>query len=293
LPANSQEIGSDMLSNLVRKALFREDEFASALALAPFRSFPAWQSSLSTWDKDFRGLRLSEIHQVYQRFFRPENVTVVIAGAFPAGEATKAFTERFEDWRPVTVRRVYETKPQELYKSHPTPTVGLWADMTGVPYPHLELASIALGLGKHGAAFRIIRNQLGLSYRQEGVIAPGPGGLRLGVVYQRSSSEGAESALAAIAKDIETWNQATLDRARATISALDALGMSYSSVYLDPSSPIAGTNADRAYWSAYATTNSLPKDRKAVLGAMATVSLEQLKILAKRWASEAKIEITR
>ncbi|MEQ1936138.1 MAG: hypothetical protein ABL962_19965, partial [Fimbriimonadaceae bacterium] len=36
LPANSQEIGSDMLSNLVRKALFREDEFASALAWRRF-----------------------------------------------------------------------------------------------------------------------------------------------------------------------------------------------------------------------------------------------------------------
>ncbi len=287
LPANSEDVGADMVSNLLRNALFREDEFASALALAPFRSYPAWPSALGNGERDFRSLRLSELRQVYQRLFRPENVTVAVGGVFTSG----AFLRKFADWAPAPARAINPGKPQELYKSHPVNTVALWADLGDVPYPQLELTAIALGLGKDGAAFRVVRNQLGQSYRQEGVVSPGPAGLRLGVVYQ-SSAPDAPAALAALAKDIETWSDLTLKRAQATIKALDALGMGYSSVYLDPAGPLTSSLPDRCYWAAYAAAHKLPQDRKLVLTAMGSVSLDQLKSTAKRWASEAKIVIT-
>ncbi|MEQ1823573.1 MAG: hypothetical protein ABL949_13765 [Fimbriimonadaceae bacterium] len=293
LPPRSLDVASDLVSNLVRGALFRDEDCLATLALAPFKSFPAWQSSLSNWSVDYRNLRLAEVRQVYERYFRPENLCVAVSGPFGVGEVIQEFEQRFQDWKPAAVRRIYEGKSQELYKSQAINTIGLWADISGVPFAQLELVSIALGLGKDGAAFRVIRNELGQSYRQEGVVAPGPKGLRLGVVYQSTSSDGGVAALAALAKDIEAWNQATLTRSIATISALSSLGMTYSSIYLDPSLPLTATPADQAYWTAYATANKLPVDRRAILAAMSTVTLDQLKTLAKRWASEAKIEVNK
>ncbi len=290
VPRGNLRLSSEILRDLLDKAYLREEAITKTLDSTPYRRRSSWEQMLSPWRSDFTEMKRADVMRVYRRVFRPENTTVCVSGDFLKGEGLSEFAQRFDGWAPEDAgrRRIIEGKPGQLVPSRQTATSSLTAEMTAPPQV-LMLTAFTLGVGKGGAAFRVVREAERISYRQEAVLAPSEKGWRFGLLFPHSGEFDKSKLVAALKKDIDGWDEATLERARGMVAATMDLNLGALPVYLDPRRPLQMRLEDETYWLAYCQSKKMPAmPYDGLRTGMNGVSLAMVKDLALDWISNAQ-----
>lgn len=289
MPAANLSLGSDMLEELLNSAYLKEDKLKSIAENIAFRRVTPWERMLSPWQPDYGDIRRDEVLRVYRRVFRPENTTVAVGGDIQKGQGEKEFRDRFQDWKPEDPgrRRIPEGKPSPSPAFRGTAITSLSAEIVRSP-AELLLAAYALGVGKGGAAFRVVREGLSLSYRQEALLLPGDKSLRLALIFQHSGEPDVAKVKSALKDDINGWTEATLERAKGMMAASFDLRAGGLPIYLNPRGPLSLSLEDRTYWLAYTGMKlGSPNEIDATRRLADSVDLKSLKELCLEWLSSS------
>lgn len=290
LPPGNLAISSDILEELLDKAYLNDEKLKKIAEETPFLRMGPWEQTFSAWRPDFSELKRDDILRVYRRVFRPEQTTVAVSGDFAKGEGEKEFTERFSDWKPENPgrRRILEGKPGPAPQVRGTALTSIGADVTAAP-AELLLAAYALGVGKGAAAFRVVREELRLSYRQEALLIPAEKGWRLALMFQHTGEIDKAKLKEALKKDIEGWTPETLDRAKGMMSASFDFDLGGLPICLNPRGPLTLSLEDRTYWQAYiAMKTGTALDIETMRLAARELSLQSLKATALAWVDAAQ-----
>jgi hypothetical protein len=156
------------------------------------------------------------------------------------------------------------------------------------------LAVFALGVGKEASMHRVLRERLGLSYFQGAVLWPTKDGWApCFVMVRRTRNDEAKHATEMkdlLAKDVESWSEASLVRAQAMAVASFERNLSISPMWLDATGPRGLSLEDRCAWRGYLEMAGSGALREEVLvGAMKNVDLDQLKSAAKALLEECNV----
>jgi len=288
MPPANLSIASDVLEELLDKAYLQTEKVQTLAEELPFRRTGYWEASFTSWRPDFSKLRHDEVLRVYRRVFQPSRTTIAITGSFAKGTAEKIFTDRFASWNPEDPgrRRILEgAEPKR--QTPPGPTVTHLSAEMDRPLPDIFLCAYALGYGKGSSAFRVVREELRHSYRQEAFISPHPSGWRLSLVFPHSGAIDRSKVIPALKKDIEAWDDATLARAKGMMAGTFDLSFGGLPIMLNPAGVIGTNLDDRTYWRAYAASKGgTPGDLDALRDAAAQVDLEGLKATAMAWVEK-------
>ena len=139
--------------------------------------------------------------------------------------------------------------------------------------------------------FRVLREDLGLSYMQSAVLWPTKNGWAPSFIMVRATEEGegkyATLMRDALMKDIETWDETSLKRAQAMAAAAFNRSLSFSPIWLGPDGPMEPTIFDRCAWRGYLEMVGSGTLREEIMvDAMNNVDLDQLKKEAKAMLEE-------
>jgi predicted Zn-dependent peptidase len=233
----------------------------------------------------------SKAREVYERVFRPERVTLSVAGKFTPGAVAAAWKSRMAAWQPprfALAREDYSMSTVYTRNLSGVTTIDIASPL--VPksadlYPRL-LALFALGSGKGGSLFEVVRQQLGLSYRQEGILSPTRDGLETRLLIAASPVENEDERIAKIKaellKDIETWTETDRKRAIGMASAASIEGTERGPFYFSGNTPIASDLSGRALLGAYWQMKvGVDWDGALLLANLRDVPLTELKEAAK------------
>lgn len=162
------------------------------------------------------------IKALHQKVYIPTNVSLCFGGDISAEEVLPLVAGEWKEelWGQKFAYRQRFTKAKEWTRPNAQATLvslnsGAYTATTDID---LALAtSMVLGLGKGGAVFRVLRSQVGLSYRQETYLWPDERGFRLRSAFatlpKDNESTLPDQAKQALLTDVESWTQEDLDRA--------------------------------------------------------------------------------
>ncbi len=283
LPRSQISHGLALMESLLRNASLRDEDLTRPLATGD-----PWQIALHPLTFPTVRLNPERVREVYARVFRPENITLAIGGNFDAGAPTAAWQARMAKWQlpaPQRPRRDYSQAAlfTENFGGVQTMDVASKLDpQSGDFYPRL-LAIFALGGGKGSSLFRVVRQGLGLSYRQEALLSPTPNALESRLLIEAASSErDLEQVKRALQKDVDAWHESTRLRALGMAEAVLLRGNEFSPFYLSGNAPIVsdiqGATLLAGYWHMKAGQPWMPDQ---VLAKLKSVSLADLKAAAR------------
>lgn len=245
----------------------------------------AWAVALQPWAPQ-RPPRASEIAELYQKIFRPENLVLAVGGRFLDGAAQRGWSTKMDAWQPPRLmpRSPYLDSPKALDKNG---TAVSSIELTGPVFGGSDaalstrfLSLVALGAGKGSSLFRTTRQKQGISYRQEALMYPSPDGwqprLILLTLAGADLKKTAEDVRAGLIEDVKGWTDADRLRALGMADAILNRGVE--------SSPFGWMGAIdssldnrtflRAYWRMKTGTEW---DPEALMRQMRMVTLEDLR----------------
>lgn len=302
VPPGQLAMGISVLDSIMRRASLSDESIAAALTSIPYRFHSYWWEALNPWRPEFARLSRQQILALYKRVFNPERTMVVVGGAIVPGEAVAAWAKRLEGWQ---AERLPSYRPSLTPKLNGTRRRSITTiDFSGPPFstsdhlPAQLLAAIALGSGKGSSGFRVWRDGMGVSYRQEAVVWPDPKGLRLrliaAMIPAQDADKTAENMRKAITEDVDKWNFESLERANGMAEAILLHGSPLSPLYLGADSPMSGSLEDRTFLAGYwQLKTGTVFDARRLLTSMRAVSLEDLQKTAKAFIDTAAPIIVR
>ena len=139
---------------------------------------------------------------------------------------------------------------------------------------------------------RVLRDQLGLSYRQEAVVWPSKKGWTPRFIFARTGNDilVGGTAREALVKDVETWDESTLSRARAmAISSMEGSNP-LSPLWIGLNGAMGADLEDRCAWAGITTMMSGSTiEQVTVTGLLSAVTLDELKAAAKKMLDGAMV----
>jgi hypothetical protein len=258
----------------------------------------AWLAALRPFVRN--APKPSEVQDLYRALFRPENMTVAIGGPIVSGQAQEDWQRRVDQW-PRTKAQIATLgqTPQRPLERNPggLDSIELYGPTFGSADAALStrtLALIALGSGKGSSLFRIGRQKLGLSYRQEALLYPVSEGWQprlLQVMRPTGDLAGkAETLRKALLDDVDHWTDTNLRRALGMADAIFTRGVNFSPFSFGPSGSIDASLESRTFQNAYwqLKTNTT-WDASAFLRLMRDVKLDDLRSTAKAILTQAQV----
>lgn len=293
--------GVRMMAAIVRTARITPEKVGELLETEPYKTRSIWSRALDSAPRAWTQLKHADVETMRLLVMRPENVTVAVGGPIVPVAAQIVWTEATEDWqvskRPRPLRPVRDSVAPPSQRSGETAVI----EFAGREWHRGEdsaprlLSLVALGSGKGSSLFRIAREQMGASYRQEAALYPSQGGLVPRLLIQ-AKADGVEQETAtaiktAILKDIESWNDATLARAVGHAKASLGGGL-MNPFYLHANTTIGPGFEDEvfmaAYWNAKTGGTWNPA---AIAEQFETVTVEQLRSTARSFLDAAELVI--
>lgn len=285
VPPANLNAGLGLLDGICRRSVLDDDAIESADASLANRAVEPWYDALNPWPDDGKPATPAEVRRLYRELFKPSTVTVGVGGRLALGQAEDQWQKRIADWTPEKPPYSFEAASgPAVAVDLPAPVIRLAAPVISPGDPNLSrrlLAMIALGSGKGAAMFRVVRQRLAFSYRQEAVLMPVSGGWKPVLAF--ASTEPSPAAMAEKAKlelvaDVKAWTEADRARALGMAQAILLRGVPFSPLYFTPNGPpedsLAGRTFLTTYW--FAKTGKAV-DAPQLLAAMRDVSLEDLR----------------
>jgi hypothetical protein len=302
-PRGQHELAATLLQELVQRGRFEEEAVKRALIELPFRTRGFWEEALRPVEWSAPKLTRDDVVELYQTVFRPDRLTVVIRGGFEPGAAQKAVLDRLQDWQAAQVRRRLNDPGSEREVETRSAAITT-ISFDGPPvragsseFPARLLATLALGVGHGGGISHVAREGHGMSYRQEALLWPAPGGLRTRLIVAKRAAENDHGAAELVRGDlvdaVQHWNASDLQRAKGLARGILLLDLPISPFYLGAERPLlAGRALDgtelAAVW--YALLGQ-PLEPARLVESMEQVTLEELQQAARDTLAQARVKV--
>ncbi|HSI73978.1 MAG TPA: hypothetical protein VK934_12445, partial [Fimbriimonas sp.] len=240
--------GLSLMSSLVQAPLLKQEDFGG-------RPIPPdiWGSALRPHFYNRSNATREEVVKVYEQVFRPEHVTLAVGGPLKEGAVSEEWSKRVAAWQPPRMRRYIEDLSPKAFAFSQNATVEA-IDFSSAAPPNLLprlLALFALGSGKGSSLFRVVRQQLGLSYRSEAVLSPTETGFNTRLVILAEPGASSERIREALLKDINTWKEPERVRALGMAQAVIERENGFSPFYLSGLEPIVSDFEGRVFMAGY------------------------------------------
>jgi len=303
VPKTDLAMAGLIIESVCRRATLSEDAFKSALDDLSSRESSYWAEALDPRIPRFDRIKQSNVAALYAHLFRPENIWIAVGGGFQPGDAIKDLADRFADWNPGVDHypRFHPVGDPKLLdvRTRPITTVELSSPDCRVDSPSFAVdlvAASAMAVGKGSAVFRVAREAMGLSYKQDAFLWPSAGGLRLRTIVTFSSHKGEENVLSTLRdglmKQVSAWTTADLDRAKAMLRASMVDGIVAGPICLSMERPLGAGLADRTtlagYWRMKCGASF---DETKLLESADAVTLDQLKATATELLTKANASV--
>ncbi|HEY3780603.1 MAG TPA: insulinase family protein [Fimbriimonadaceae bacterium] len=302
VPKGRMDLGGEILGDLLENPRFQQDALDAEIQTASTRPHSYWAEALSPFSLNYKKITRNEVLNFYHRTFIPSATTVAIGGNFSAWEGQQAIDKYFVDWQnpkpPPRYLHKVEDPPAPLLGRHtfPITTVELYGPeftVSDAEFPAQILVATALGSGKWSSMHRILREKLGLSYVQQAVISPTPGGFQMHLIMLTSpfSDEVGliESMRSALLEDVKTWDESTRQRALGMAQGYLLNGAPMSPLFLDGSSTVGYSLEDQTFLQGYWHEKAKQGwDSKKLLDLMSKTSLDDMRKMAQNMLTGAQ-----
>lgn len=211
-----------LMDSILRRSILKSDSIRKSLTSPVPEPSSGWLLAENPWKANLKALQERDVRDFWSQVCRPENVTFCVGGRQP-GDLLPTARDRFADWKPAPIRRTVapQIKPLMplLQTTHPLNYIVFEGPLMPIARESASaamLSGFALGVGKGSTHFRVVREDLGQSYIVYGGIWPEKGGFRYRAFSWHAgqwNQEKAEAIRSGLQKDVEGWNQQTLDRA--------------------------------------------------------------------------------
>ena len=288
LPKAGLSLAVQLLYSVMSAPTLKDEDLAETIESLTLEEPSPWISAMVGLSYDYSAIRKGDVERIWQRAFRPENISFVVGGGITPGTGQKEIDTRFSRLKvvrdPGTL--IADGRPSPVLSTAGEVStfslIGRTITPASVASAAKLLAVYALGVGKDSAMHRVIRDDLGLSYMQTAILWPTAEGWSPYLIMVRKS-ENEEAKFAtdmkdALMKDVETWTDGTVSRAQAMARASFTRRLISSPVWLDSSGPMSQSLIDRCSWRGYLEMVGSGALREELLvDAMENVDLDQLK----------------
>lgn len=293
VPPENWRAGVGLMEALVQRSRLtlperprvRSNVTAWDAALAPYRHAPS--------------ARLGDVQRLYRGLFRRENVILAVGGAIEPGQIEEEWQKRADQWPRVRNAGIGDFGPEPAaLAANPggLSSVELYGPSFGSADAALStrtLALIALGAGKGASLFRVAREKLALSYRQEALLYPAREGwqprLLLVTKSRADLPKKAEALRQGLMADVKEWSEADLQRAKGMADAIFLRGVDFSPFAFAQPGAFDTALESQTFFNAYwRWKTGLNWDPDAFLRQMKSVTLADLKETATSMLTAAK-----
>lgn len=285
-PPSGLDVAAHIATSLVRRPKLRETDLAASIARRQSQR-DAWSAWAEPRVPDWSRLDRRTLEETLGAAFQPDRMFVCVGGAVKPGEGIAEVTKQFARGTGIPAARLRPGDPPRIDAKIPG-QVSLY-EWTGPTlrasepgFIHRLAALIALGVGKQSAITRILREDMGLTYRQELVLWPTAQGWRPRLIAWRAGAENPvtemEAASNAMKADVDEWNEATLQRAKAMLrTALVGEGL-FQPFWIGPNEVLGSSVEDRtAFWALAAMAGGERLTPEFIGAALDSLDLERLK----------------
>ena len=280
-------VGVRILASMLMSARLDEEAAARVVEAESLRALPGWLSIMDDQLRNYSIVKPNDLRELYALIMRPENVTVAVGGQLEPGVAGRAWVDATSAWKPLRVRPLtvgWDGKMRSSKGPKYAALVGPEWD-AGTQFAPKLLAMVALGSGKGSSLFRVVRERMALSYRQDALLWPTSGGWRANLILGLQPMSGNAEYLAKLGEiketllsDVSAWSEADLQRAQGYATALVTRGGEASPLFFRYAGPftsdVYGQTMMAAYWK---MKTGSEWDAQALSEAFTNVSLEQLR----------------
>ncbi len=258
-----QDFASGLIvaKSMIEEATLSDDAVKAAIESLSYAKTSYWTRALLPEAADYDGIKSFDVRLLYYQLFKPERLSIAVSGPFQPDQARDYWVKLYEDWHQKSVRRLVPGVGAEkglIQASDPVTTIELAGpEFTGSDpkLPAKLLAIYALGAGKDSALWRVVRERLRMSYRQEAFLWPTADGFRARIVIavKPSDQEGtfAQAAQSALLEDVASWTDANRSRASALAQSVYLRGLPLNPLQLQANGVIGVSQADRTFMTAY------------------------------------------
>lgn len=289
VPAGRLKEGIALMYSVLTHPTFDEEDFEKASERLSRTPREGWNQAFDPISHVFRPLKTNGAQLLFTRVFRPEKITLGFGGNFKPGEPLAFWQKRSEEWSvPKMPTGYFDISKPSLAKFNglnviPAPLLGV------KPLTRLDqdtaatlLAIFSLGVGKDASLFRIVREKLALSYRQEILLVGVPEGLEPRWVIASSQTIPFDVVRADLEADIDTWTEATRVRALAMARGVWKHKLPWNPIVVtgrEAGTPLEDETFLNAYWT---RLTGLRWDADRLITVMESVPLDELKESARR-----------
>lgn len=258
-----------------------------------------WERALSPIDPGSSLPTSEALRQVYEAACRPERVVVVFGGAVDGLEALRLWNEKVDGWHVEPAKALpTPSSPLFAWRGHDSPVSTF--EWRGPEFPAWDaalstrmVAVAALGFGKGSTLYRLVREQRGLSYRQDAFLWPSPFGFRPRLLFASKRMPDA-AAVDALRKQllvaVASWTETDLARAKGIVRSAVDLRIVEPPIVLSARRALRpGDESDRLFEEAYwVAKTGAAFDRARLLSRIDLVPLQDIKDMASEWLERAE-----
>ncbi len=301
VPPNDLKLAVRLADDLMRDATLVESAVKNSIEELPFRRRSAWAEAWLPLGLNLGSLSRKDVMQAYRRIFRPENVSVAIAGSFPLNQGKTAFQDRFASWvpEPSPQTRYREAEPERSpprstvrMEGEPIrvlPTVAVGAEAEASELGVALLACTMLGQGKGSSVFQTLREELGISYRQEAFLAPSVSGIRPVLVFASADPVSVDFRNE-LAQAVGAWTEGDRKRALTLMRSTVEMSLGLGILYFAEERPLTESLEDRAFLTAYwKLKTGRAWSWPSAFQEMDSVTLEKVKMYTLKWVSDSTL----
>lgn len=260
VPKNGLSAGLGVLEALLRRPVLSPETIDAARARLAVGPSDTWTAALAPSVPDGSRVNRDSVASMLRRLVQRGPSVLVVRGPFEPGSVEALWSARVSAWLPERPERPPIPGPEPRFRSvvpGPASVVELVAPAVparSVGLPAQILAIGALGTGKGASLYRVVREQMRISYRQEAIFSGAPGGFQPRILIAstqpdlRDRIDGIREALRA---DIAEWTEADRVRAAAAVRSNLMYGIGMSPFDFGTGESAAGPFRDEAFVAGY------------------------------------------
>lgn len=234
---NGLSAGLGVLEALLRRPVLGAETIDAARARLSVGPADTWSAAMAPNLADGSRVDRESVASLLRRLVQRGSMVLAVRGPFEPGTVRSLWSARVEAWPPERPDRAPLPGPEPRFRTVvPGPASVLEFVAPVVParsvgLPAQVLAIGALGSGKGASLYRIVREEMRISYRQEALLFGAPGGFQPRMLIastRRDLSNRVDEIRGALRRDIAEWTEADRVRAAAAVrsSLLYGIGMS-------------------------------------------------------------------
>lgn len=301
VPKGELDLGVGLLESVVTAPSLESRTIQAVTKRLRSNSRSLWQFVIDPLIIDYSTISVNEVRSIYTKFIRPENAQFAVGGAVGGAHPAKPkLDDRFKFWKAKTVVSRIPMPPAEVVKR--IPTKASLIQLISSPIFHTSradyaklVAASAMGVGKSSTVYRILREELGLTYLQRLILVPTAKGYLPKIVFatagKLTQNEDLFQTKEKLSKDIESWSDLSLEIAKSMLlQSIDGTNPA-TPFWFSDAEPLGEDVASQLAFDAYAALiDQSGLFRAAMKAGIAKVDLEEMRLAGKNLLRDCKVQ---